>query len=68
MAGESPISEVDFVQTLENLQKIKVLLTANQRLVRNYRTQWCADYGSGNLYRAMPGNVKAPTEIVMSGY
>ena len=41
--GESPISEADFIQTLEKLEKIKVVLTANQRLVRNYHSQGCVD-------------------------
>ena len=40
--GESPISEADFIHTLENLEKIKVvLLTVDQRLVRNYRSRVC---------------------------
>jgi hypothetical protein len=42
--GESPISEANLIQTLENLEKIKVVLAANQRLVRNYHSQGCADW------------------------
>ena len=66
--GESPISEADLIQTLENLEKIKAVLTANQRFVRNHRSQGCAERGSGSFSRVMPGNVKAPYEIVMSAY
>ena len=66
--GGSPISEADFIQTLENLEKIKVVLTANQRLVCNYHSQGCADCGSGSLSRAFPGDVEVPKEIVMSAY
>ena len=66
--GESPVSEADLLQTLENLEKIKVVLTANKRLVRNHRSQGCAKRGSESLYRAVPSDVKAPNEIVMSGY
>ena len=65
---ESPISEADFIQTLENLEKIKVVLTADQRLVRNCRSQGYADCGSGFLSRDMPGDIKAPKDIVMSVY
>ena len=36
--GESPISEGDLIQTLQNLEKIKAVLTANKRLVRNHRS------------------------------
>ena len=42
--GETPISEADFIQTLENLEKIKVVLTDNQRLVCNYHSQGCVDW------------------------
>ena len=42
--GESAMSKVDFIQTLENLEKIKVVLTANQRLERNYHSQGCVDW------------------------
>ena len=64
--GESPISEADLIQSLESLEKIKVVLTANQRLVRIHRSQGCAERGSGSFSRPIPGDVKAPNEIVMS--
>ena len=66
--GESPISEADLIQSLESLEKIKVVLTANQRLVRIHRSQGCAKRGSESLYRAVPRDIKAPNEIVMSAY
>jgi hypothetical protein len=66
--GGSPVSEADLIQTLENLEKIKVVLTANKRLVRNHRPQGCTKRGSEPLYRAAPSNFKAPNEIVMSAY
>ena len=66
--GESPISEGDLIQTLENLEKIKAVLTANKRLVRNHPSQGCAKRGSGSSSRAIPADVRAPNEIVMSAY